>query len=194
VFGVTEPALRKKLLQERQLTVEKTIDMCKSGETTAQHLKDLATATDPNEIHALKHRNERKPRLPEDPRDSKGGKKCKYCGGNHVLEREKCPAYGKTCGKYRKSNHFARVCKQRGRRKKPVNTVSVSSSDSGESLFTIQLTPEVDSVHAIQSNIPSKITAAMKSKGGPEINFQIDTGTPFQRKKNITFDKIAHRR
>jgi len=71
---------------------------------------------------------------------------------------EKCPAYGKTCGKCGKSNHFARVCKQRGRRKKLLNTVSVSSSDSGESLFMIQLTPEVDSVHAIQSNIPSKIT------------------------------------
>ena len=58
-----------------------------------------------------------------------------------------------------------------------VNKVSVSSSDSGESLFTIQLTPDFDSVHVIQSNIPSKITAAMKLKGGPEINFQIDTGT-----------------
>ena len=65
---------------------------------------------------------------------------------------------------------------QRGQRKKPVNKVSVSSSDSDESLFTIQLTPDFDSVHAIQSNIPSKITAAMKLKGGPEINFQIDTG------------------
>ena len=61
-------------------------------------------------------------------------------------------------------------------RKKRVNTVSVSSSDSGESLFTVQLTPEVDSVHAIQGNIPSKITATMKLKGGPEINFQIETG------------------
>ena len=93
-----------------------------------------------------------------------------------MLTREKCPAYGKTCRKCEKTIHFARVCKQHGRRKKPVNTVSVSSSDSGESMFTIQLTPEVDSVHAIQSNIPSKITAAMKLKGGPKINFQIDTG------------------
>ena len=168
--------MRKKLLQERQLTLEKAIDICKSGETTAQHLKNLATATDSNEIQALKHRNERKPRLPEDPRDSKGAKKCKYCGGNHVIKKEKCPAYGKTCRKCGKSNHFARVCKQRGRRKKPVNTVSVSSSDSDESLFTIQLTPEADLVHVIQSNVPSKITAAMKLKGGPEINFQIDTG------------------
>ena len=32
VFGIKEPALRKKLLQERQLTLEKAIDICKSGE------------------------------------------------------------------------------------------------------------------------------------------------------------------
>ena len=168
--------MRKKRFQERQLTLENTIDICKSGETTAQHLKDLATATDSNDVHALKHGDDRKPKLPKDPRDSKNAKRCKYCGGNHELKREKCPAYGKICGKCGKSNHFARVCKQRGRRKKRVNTVSVSSSDSGESLFTVQLTPEVDSVLAIQGNIPSKITATMKLKGGPEINFQIDTG------------------
>ena len=62
VFGVKEPALRKKLLQERQLTLEKAIGICKSGETTAQHLKDLATATDSNDVHALKHGNDRKPK------------------------------------------------------------------------------------------------------------------------------------
>ena len=31
-------------------------------------------------------------------------------------------------------------------------------------------------MHAIQSNIFSKITATMKLKGGPKINFQTDTG------------------
>ena len=53
--------------------------------------------------------------------------------------------------------------------KKQVNTVSVSSSDSGESPFTVLLTQEVYSVHAIQSQIRSKITATMKLKGGLEI-------------------------
>ena len=114
VLGVKEPALRKKLLQERKLTLEKAIDICKSGETTAQHLKDLAAPKDPNanEVHTLKHRSEKKLR-----RDSKGVKKCKYCGGTHELKREKCPAYGMTCGKCGRSNHFAKVCMQRGRRK-----------------------------------------------------------------------------
>ena len=83
MFGVNEPALRKKLLQERQLTLEKAIDICKSGETTALHFKDLATATDSNDVHALKHGVDRKPKLPKDPRDSKNAKRCKYCGGNH---------------------------------------------------------------------------------------------------------------
>ena len=48
VFGVKHPALRKKLPQERQFTLRKAIHICKSGETTAQYLKDLAAATDPN--------------------------------------------------------------------------------------------------------------------------------------------------
>ena len=163
MLGVKEPALRKKLLQERKLTLEKAIDICKSGETTAQHLKDLAAAKDPNanEVHTLKHRSEKKLR-----RDPKGAKKCKYCGGTHELKREKCPAYGKTWGKCGRSNHFAKVCMQRGRRKKPTINKVEYSSDSGESLFTVQLTPEVDSVNAIQSNVPSKIKGSHDNKRG----------------------------
>ena len=141
VFGVKEPALRKKLLQERHLTLEKAIDICKSGEATAQHLKDLAAASDTSEIHALKQRFERKP--------AKDAKRCKCCGDSHELKREKCPAYGKICSKCRRANHFAKVCMQRGKNKKPgrrnpVNTVSEEfSSDSGESLSTVRLTPEI---------------------------------------------------
>ena len=80
MFGVKEPTLKKKLLQERQLTLKKAIDIFKRGKTTAQHLKDLASATDANtnEIHALKHCSEKKSR-----RDLKRVKRCKYCGGTH---------------------------------------------------------------------------------------------------------------
>ena len=62
-----------------------------------------------------------------------------------------------------------------GRKKAAVNTVEYSG-DSGESFSTVQLTPEIDSVHAIHSDVPSKITEAMKIKGGTEVNFQVDTG------------------
>lgn len=71
---------------------------------------------------------------------------------------------------------------QRERKKKPerrnfVNTVSRDfSNDSGESLFTVRLTPERESVHAVQSTFPFKISTAMKIMGVPEVDFQIDTG------------------
>ena len=35
---------------------------------------------------------------------------CRYCGGEHVLEKTKCPAFGQTCAKCNKSNHFAKRC------------------------------------------------------------------------------------
>ncbi|KAF6769327.1 hypothetical protein AHF37_09259 [Paragonimus kellicotti] len=36
---------------------------------------------------------------------------CQFCGGRHLRQKEKCPAYGKTCMKCRKRNHFARQCR-----------------------------------------------------------------------------------
>ena len=80
---------------------------------------------------------------------AKGPKRCKYYGGTHEVRRGKCPAYGKTCGKCGRSNHFVKFCMQRGRRKNP----AVNISDSGESLFTVLLSPEIDSVYAIQRNV-----------------------------------------
>lgn len=71
---------------------------------------------------------------------------------------------------------------QRGRKKKPdprrpVNTVVGECSNySGESLFTVQLAPEVESVHAVHTAAPSKINTAMRIKGGAEVDFQVDTG------------------
>ena len=104
MFGVKAPALRKMVLEERQVTLKKSIDICNSGETTAQQLKDFAAATDPNtnEIQALKYCSEKKSR-----RDPKGVKRCKYCGGTHELKRGNCSAYGKTCGDCGSSNRFA---------------------------------------------------------------------------------------
>jgi len=34
---------------------------------------------------------------------------CKYCGLKHA--KRNCPAYGKTCHKCGRKNHFATVCK-----------------------------------------------------------------------------------
>ena len=41
-------------------------------------------------------------------------RKCKYCGSRHAFKpRENCPAYGSTCDKCGKQNHWAKVCRSR---------------------------------------------------------------------------------
>ena len=36
---------------------------------------------------------------------------CEFCGRKHDLgKRENCPAFGRTCNKCDKKNHFAKVC------------------------------------------------------------------------------------
>jgi hypothetical protein len=35
---------------------------------------------------------------------------CKFCGLMHEYGAKFCPAYGKTCDKWKKMNHFSRVC------------------------------------------------------------------------------------
>ena len=81
VLGLKEPYLRKKHPQERHLTLEKAIDNRKSGDSTAQHLKDLAEASDTSEIHALKQRHERKPGV----RSSKGAEELTSSNGENAL-------------------------------------------------------------------------------------------------------------
>ena len=39
------------------------------------------------------------------------GNCCEFCGHEHDLgKRENCPAFGRTCNKCDKKNHFAKVC------------------------------------------------------------------------------------
>ena len=45
--------------------------------------------------------------------NGKDGDQCQYCGGGRHMSKEKCPARGETCGKCKKRNHFARVCRSR---------------------------------------------------------------------------------
>lgn len=63
--------------------------------------------------------------------------------------------------KWGRTEHFAKVVCS-GKEGKNLNAgISLSrdfSSDSGESLFTVRLTPERESVHAVQSTLPFKIS------------------------------------
>ena len=183
VLGIRDESIRKKLLQEKKLSLSRAVDIGRSGETTSMRLKEhknKAAASETNEeINALKIKRTNNGRS---RRERETIRSCRYCGGSH--RRGDCPAYGQTCKKCGRRNHFSQVCLQRNssQRYASANIVTqsqqLSDDDSGDSIMTLDLSPEpAEEVLAVQSRqLKSKIHAAMKIKGGSETMFQVDTG------------------
>ena len=89
VLGVADPNTQTALLKERELTLQKSIDICKSAENAAQQGKTLR----PDSINKVtsQPRRQKKPEV----------KDCLFCGKNHVMRKEKCSAYGQEVLKLR---------------------------------------------------------------------------------------------
>ena len=183
VLGIRDESIRKKLLQEKKLNLSCAIDIGRSGETTNIRLQEIKkpSATGSDEINAIKTKkagNQRQRRVRET------NPLCQYCGGSH--RRGACPAYGQTCKKCGRQNHFSQVCLQgnSSQRYASANLVTqslnsnASDDDSGDSVMTLDLSPQPEEeVLAFQSQqLRSKIYATMKIKGGYETIFQVDTG------------------
>ena len=194
VIGINNNALQKKLLQDRNLTLAKAIDICRSSESTKQqvtkiHANDDQAASEA-EINAM-FTNANKTQTGRrdggrggfERRD--GGRdtkiQCKYCGTSHQKKKESCPAFGSRCRNCGRDNHFAKVCMQKRKpRNAPVHGVSEdSSSDSGDSISTVELHP-AETISAVHEHEPEthapRLFVRMQIKGGKSTKFQIDTG------------------
>lgn len=177
VCGICDTGTRKKLLQEPKLNLQKCIDVCRSAETTASQMKVMSGK---EEVNALNHKEKK------DGKDASPKLvNCKYCGRKHERSRDKCPAFGKECAKCGKTNHFAKLCKQklggRQRRKERIHRVrdAKTSQDSSDEEYCFTISSgnlEEQSVKSVSSQpIKSKIFATMKIRGHP-VRFQVDSG------------------
>lgn len=136
ISGLTDSNLKNRLLREDELDLDKCIRICKASELAQQQLKTLAVETAVHAVkaekkitqanlskkhpHRIQVRNSQRnysqqaaamtSRIPQG--DTKGQhrdtKTCNRCATRHPLYQ--CPAYGKTCAKCKKLNHFARAC------------------------------------------------------------------------------------
>ncbi|XP_046856095.1 uncharacterized protein K02A2.6-like [Xenia sp. Carnegie-2017] len=113
VIGVSDNPLRERLLRTETLTLENAINIGQASEATKQQAMTLSRphAGNQNNVDELrtKSNNTRRPRQQSTSTSasSQARSNCKYCGDIH--QRGKCPAYGKTCSKCHKLNHFASV-------------------------------------------------------------------------------------
>ena len=111
VLGIKDESIRKKLLQEKKLSLSRAVDIGRSSETTTMWLKELknkaTTAGTDEEINVLKSKrtNNEKSR-----RERATIRSCRYCGGSH--KRGDCPAYGQVFHRManrERAGHFQRA-------------------------------------------------------------------------------------
>lgn len=122
VMGIRDDATRRKLLQTRKLDLKGAIDICRASESAAKHLRAMSKPDVVQAVQSRKNRDRGRPKQTADnrrPTDGKRastpGRRCQYCDRNHEPTKTSCPAFGKTCKKCGRRNHFSSVCRSTDR-------------------------------------------------------------------------------
>lgn len=148
VLGVLDKALKKQLLKDPKLTLVSAIETCRAAE---QIDTEMANLSGNDEVASEERVNRLQRSMPIDreqsmrPRSRANNhsttdssvpslKQCKYCGGKHKWDKNKCPAFGRKCNKCGKQNHFAKVCLMQ-RVNAAQETTSQDDDSSEEAVF-----------------------------------------------------------
>ena len=180
VCGILDNGLRKKLLQEADLTLEKYMNYCKAAEAANSQLKEISSHG-AEAVHQVSKPDRRTHPPKKNNKHTREFRNCKYCGKTHERKMEKCPAYGKICEKCSKRNHFSSVCQQKitpPRKTAPRSNIQKSNpkvhelqedphSLSEDELWALSFTEQVNAV----STNKNRIYAAMEIG-----NKMVDTG------------------
>lgn len=124
VFTVTGK-LQELLLRVDGLTLEKAVKICRAYEQSNKQVKEFRDNPNLSNSATKVNKVTRRPtpKAPGSQKSTSGNgstKKdkervkidCQYCGYEHERNKEKCPAWGKTCDKCKGRNHFRSKCKK----------------------------------------------------------------------------------
>ena len=123
VLNICNKRAQERLLEMVQgenstLSFDKAIATVKNYEKMYSEIRNTNVNNDAEEVHQVRHRNNK---------HVTNSNKCQRCGNTHAIRQ--CPAYGKTCSKCKKSNHFAKMCLSRKFDRKHVNALDEESGD-----------------------------------------------------------------
>ncbi|RWS24326.1 hypothetical protein B4U80_10480 [Leptotrombidium deliense] len=198
VIGIRSDSGRTNLLRKSSLTLKDAVDYCRAMESSAAQSKVI---TGESQEHCLKmvakpfktrnKFNERKPGIKE---TEVGLFDCKCCGRRH--ERRKCPAYGKTCHKCKKGNHFASQCRSKTEGKQTskmdIQLKKIYEADNVQK--TVEAKANEPSENSIRLNVQNIVADRDKwsetvSVFGNKLNVVIDTGS----KTNIIGETVLNK-
>ena len=176
VFGIRDSKVRERLLHEKNLSLEKTDEICRSHETMGQQMRDVSDAglsvADAGSVNAVSKKPKRgKHRRGRGSRNANTrGNSCEFCGREHDLaKRENCPAFGRSCNKCGKKNHFVNLCF--GHTPKPTTRTHPVYCFEDEHLDEVFGVEEISAVMLDDSQL-----VTLKLESGNYLRFRPNTG------------------
>ena len=188
VCGITDNTLRKRLLQESSLTLDKCVMLCKASEATVTHMQAMKLTKDESAEVKFVHQKQKTAK-------KEYTNNCRYCGKTHELVKTRCPAYGKTCTTCGKMNHFATKCRQgassqkklpkrdpksKMKRKTRVHALDEDTEDSDlDSDFEVMTIDVIGKIDTVKGKTNKKYTNKIMATfmiNGQRIKMQVDSG------------------
>ena len=128
ILGCCDVETRTRLLRSKKPpTLQETFDSLLISETTTCQLKEMEGQT--TELNFMKYNRNKKSKT---AKYTAKFKECRACGGRHAPKQ--CPAYGKTCRKCEKKNHYASQCRSK---EKAINQLAAEDDYTSEELFVL---------------------------------------------------------
>lgn len=170
IIGIRDTNLQERLLRENNLTLTKTVEVCRIFEASKIEAKSLQGNTDKEANINLLKRNKF---INKDKKGKQNKFNCTRCKKEHCINE--CPAYGQKCHACGKLNHFKIACKSisnKNKKKKEVHNVTETSDGSSEGdetdLFSID-----NLVEGSKKNKKWEHKIFIENK---PVSFKLDTG------------------
>ncbi|KAL0809559.1 hypothetical protein ABMA28_011092 [Loxostege sticticalis] len=102
VMGIRDKNIQRKLLENRNLTLDSALDQCRAAELSQEHIKIIQKQEDFFKVDAVSTQNPKAkyntnsfPKFQKSSNYNKNFYHCKKCNREHGPRQ--CPAFGKTC-------------------------------------------------------------------------------------------------
>ena len=187
IFDMKEQGLKERLLREKDLSLLKTVTMCRAAEVTQKEVKSMSSAQAETQMHQMTTANNSYKTRRKFKGKSWRHKKenCGRCGTDHGPRLEDhCPAWGQECHACHRKNHFARMCKIKPRTQ-GINEVT-NDSESSDEFFMGSLC-----IGNIETS-PSRSWYEAIDVGGGKVQMKIDTGAEANVLPLKTFKKLPN--
>ena len=178
VCGIANIMTQRQLLQKKNLTLEGCIELCRTAETSATYIErmhepcmtmDRRTEAPEQsaEVMAMRNVSGGNHTVRDYSRD-RMGRSFRFCGYNHT--RRGCPAFGMTCHRCGRKNHFAACCQNFGG--DSVKYVHLSTEQEQD------VTGEGSSqcVNTVATNDVLNVITTKLMLDGKVVKFQVDSG------------------